>query len=102
MVRVLVRCIRTAVYLGLAWARRGPGIGMHIRIAKLGASLAARHRAPKRDVAPLIVAPLDSVRYFELSWAWNITKPRHAVPTKYLDVGSPRALPVTLLLRGTT
>jgi len=45
----------------------------------------------------LLVAPLDSVRYFEFDFMWNAVK-RTRVQT-YLDVSSPRMLPLMIIDR---
>lgn len=87
---------RSAAFLARAWLRRGPGIGAHLQIARLGAELLVRR--PKglscEYAGSLVIAPLDSVRYFEFEFCLQAA--RNATG-RYLDVSSPRALPILLL-----
>jgi len=82
-------------YLGLAWLKGAPGIGLHLRIAATGARLLLRGRASFRACASYLLFPMDSTRYFEFDEVW---KSATATPfTRYLDVSSPRFAPLLLL-----
>lgn len=87
---------RSAAFLAAAWLHRGPGLGAHLRIARLGAELLLRRPPglPREYARSLVVAPLDSVRYFEFDFCWRAA--RNATG-RYLDLSSPRALPILLL-----
>jgi hypothetical protein len=56
-------------------------------------------RAPRKNAwaLPLLWSPMDSVRYFELPFAWDAAKRRLPDGGRYLDVSSPRGLPMAIL-----
>ena len=89
------RLARSAGYLGLGWLKGAPGVGTHLRASVLGLSLAVRRRLPGHELTQLILAPLDSVRYFELEFVSKCVSPVGHL--RYLDIGSPRLVPILLL-----
>lgn len=85
-------------YLLLAWLRGAPGVGMHLRIAAIGARLLLRRCIPFRTAAGFMLFPMDSTRYFEFAEVWRSANAKSF--TRCLDVSSPRWAPL-LLLQGT-
>lgn len=84
------------IYWAMAYVTRTPGLAFRGLCVLKGVRLLLR----KRDVVRayhLIVTPLDSVRYFEFDFMWKTIK-RIQVQT-YLDVSSPRLLPLMVLGR---
>ncbi len=80
------------VYWVMAYAVRTPGLAFRILCAMKGMRLLW-----ERDYVRaygLIVSPLDSVRYFEFDFMWNVVK-RIKIQS-YLDVSSPRMLPLMI------
>lgn len=85
------------VYLGMGRLRGAPGIGFRMRCAGLGLGqlLAGRGRLSLLEAYRLLVFPMDSVRYFECDFVWRRTS---GIPAStYLDVSSPRLLPLLLI-----
>ena len=72
----------------------GPGLFFHLRCAWLGVSSLVTRRL-KRGHYSLIFFPMDSTRYFEFDVAWE--RMRRLPFTRYLDVSSPRLLPLMLM-----
>jgi hypothetical protein len=89
--------VLTPAYWLLAHGVGTPGLDIHRRCAALGARLLLRGRRHLSPAAAFhcVVAPLDSVRYFEFDFAWRALSA--AAPRAYLDVSSPRLLPALLL-----
>lgn len=81
------------VFWLLAYTRKTPGLNLRIKFAKRGAALLLKGDYTRAH--GLLVAPLDSVRYFEFEFMWNAV--RKLRPTSYLDVSSPRMLPLMIL-----
>jgi SAM-dependent methyltransferase len=75
-----------------------PGLGMHARCARLGARLLLRggHEVSRSAAFHFVVAPMDSVRYFEFDFAWRSMEAAGPVRA-YLDVSSPRLFPTLVL-----
>lgn len=72
--------------------RGAPGLGIRSRCTRLG----LRAWASDRGFGYTLMAnPLDSVRYFELDFVRSLT--RHVRIGSYLDVSSPRLVPLMLL-----
>jgi SAM-dependent methyltransferase len=85
--------------LGVAALGGAPGAVLHARIAALAAWLVVRRRAEValEDSYPLVLSPMDSVRYFEFAFAWErLSLPRGG---RYLDVSSPRQFPLLVARR---
>lgn len=92
---VLKAALLSPLYLALAWLQGAPGIGLHLRIVRTGASLLVRGRAAVRTSAGYVLFPMDSTRYFEFDEVWkSATAGRF---TRYLDIASPRFAPLLLL-----
>lgn len=84
-------------YWLIAHALGAPGLAIHRRSALLALSLAGpRATLPRGELFRMIFRPLDSVRYFEHDFFWRVLGRRRLVGA-YLDVSSPRLLPVLLL-----
>lgn len=72
----------------------GPGLFFHLQCAWLGVISLVTRRL-KRGHYSLIFFPMDSTRYFEFGVSWERL---HRLPfTRYLDVSSPRLLPLMLM-----
>jgi SAM-dependent methyltransferase len=73
-----------------------PGLAFHRRCAGLGLRLLVARRAPLQWgwSYRLTCMPMDSTRYFELDFAWRALA--DAPLSRYLDVSSPRLLPLLL------
>lgn len=79
------------VYWGMAYLTHTPGLAFRGLVAMKGLRLLLR----KGDLVGgygLIVTPLDSVRYFEFDFMWRMVKKMNI--RSYLDVSSPRLLPL--------
>jgi SAM-dependent methyltransferase len=89
---------KSAAFLALAWLRGGPGLAVHLSAARLGAELVLKRpgKFPPGYAASLMIAPLDSVRYFELDFCFRCAAAGPEVGS-YLDLSSPRLFPVLLL-----
>lgn len=72
----------------------GPGLFFHLRCAGLGLISLVTRRL-KRGHYSLIFFPMDSTRYFEFGVSWE--RLRRLPFTHYLDVSSPRLLPLMLM-----
>lgn len=81
------------VYWGMAYVVRTPGLAFRGLCALKGMRLLLRERDFVRAYG-LFVAPLDSVRYFEFDFMWSAVK-RIRIQS-YLDVSSPRMLPLMI------
>ncbi len=69
---------------------------MHARIWRMLAPLlASGDREIRRYALGALLSPMDSVRYFELEFAWRSA--RSLSTGRYLDVSSPRLFPLSLL-----
>jgi SAM-dependent methyltransferase len=84
------------IYWVIAYAIPTPGLAFRGLCALKGLRLLFRERDFVRAYG-LIVAPLDSVRYFEFDFMWRTIK-KIQIQT-YLDVSSPRLLPLMVLDR---
>ena len=93
----LVRRLWSLVFLpfGLAaaWRKGAPGLGCRVRCIGLG--LRALAAGDVRRALLLIADPMDSFRYFEFDFA--VAAARGATIDRYLDVSSPRLLPLMIL-----
>jgi SAM-dependent methyltransferase len=104
------RIVRRARRLGspflsalcLAWAHRSnvPGLAIRRRAMLLALRLWLHPSAgvSRKDLglSALAFAPMDSVRYFEFDFAWRVLAD-HGLGRRFLDIASPRLLPVLLL-----
>lgn len=93
LVHTLAGLVLFPVYWIMAYVVRTPGLTFRLLCALKGMRLLLRELDYVRAYW-LLVAPLDSVRYFEFDFMWNAVK-RTRVLT-YLDVSSPRMLPLMI------
>lgn len=87
------------IYWILAYAVRTPGLAFRMLCALKGMRLLLREFDYVRAYG-LLVAPLDSVRYFEFDFMWTAVKKIRI--QSYLDVSSPRMLPLMVTNREKT
>jgi SAM-dependent methyltransferase len=87
--------VLSPLYLGLARANGAPGTGYHLRVARTAVRLMLLGRLSPRACVGYLFFPMDSTRYFEFHEVWNSVKSRAF--TRYLDVSSPRFVPLLLL-----
>lgn len=75
------------------------GADFHVRCAIAGLRLLLARRASIKVCYSLMFFPMDSTRYFEFYEVWNSIK--NLTFARYLDVSSPRLLPLFALRRST-
>jgi SAM-dependent methyltransferase len=85
----------TPFYLLLASFAGAPGIGFRLRCSISGAYLLFTGRGSLKTCYNHLFFPLDSTRYFEFQEVWKLTN--GFAFKRYLDVSSPRLLPLFLL-----
>lgn len=83
------------LYLLMAYMAGAPGVGFHMRCAATGVNLFFTGRASSKTCYNYIFFPMESTRYFEFHEVWKIVKDLSF--TRYLDVSSPRLMPLFLL-----
>lgn len=83
------------IYLVMAHIAGAPGVRFHIRCVLTSARLLLIGRASLKTCYNYLFFPMDSTRYFEFHEAWKSLK--GLVFTRYLDVSSPRLMPLFLL-----
>jgi SAM-dependent methyltransferase len=83
------------LYLVMAHIAGAPGIGLHLRCVAIGTSLLLTGRASLKTCYIYLFLPMDSTRYFEFHEVWKRLK--GLAFTRYLDVSSPRLMPLFLL-----
>jgi SAM-dependent methyltransferase len=90
--------VASATFLALAAVRGGHGLAMHLRAWRMGSSILLGPRDPVwHSIAyDLLLRPMDSVRYFELDFAWKAAQ-RVSSLKNYVDISSPRLLPVAVV-----
>lgn len=96
-IHALRASVLAPAYWAIAHGLKTPGLHIQARAFALGLRtlLTGKRPLPLREVARLLAFPLDSVRYFELDFMWAALRD---VPfRRYLDVSSPRLLPMLLL-----
>ena len=82
-------------YLAMAHTAGAPGIGFHLRCVAAGIGLLFARRASLKTCYHLLFSPMDSTRYFEFHEVRQSVRGRKF--TRYLDVSSPRFVPLFLL-----
>jgi SAM-dependent methyltransferase len=76
-----------------------PGMRFHLEAVDTAIRLVARGGAGLvAQAGRLALYPMDSTRYFEFDWVWSRLRRLRRVRT-YLDVSSPRFLPLTFVRR---
>ena len=83
------------LYLVMAYIAGAPGIGFHLRCVATGTGLLFTGRASLKTCYNYLFFPMDSTRYFEFHEVWKSVK--CLAFTRYLDVSSPRLMPLFLL-----
>jgi len=84
-------------YLTAAKVLRTPGVSIHIQCVSLAVRLFFLRRISFRTFYLLICFPMDSTRYFEFHEVLNRLK--NVSFSSYLDVSSPRLIPLMLLMQ---
>ncbi len=87
--------VLSPLYLVMARVAGAPGIGFHLRCMATGARLLFTGRASLGTCYGLLFFPMDSTRYFEFHEVWKSVN--SFTFTRYLDVSSPRLMPLFLL-----
>jgi len=84
------------VYWGLAHALETPGLSFQRRATRFLLRAAWRRTGdlPLPLLRDLLVAPMESVRYFELDFAWRELR---GASGRYLDLSSPRLFPLVFV-----
>lgn len=93
VVHALTGLLLFPFYWIAAYPLHTPGLGFRVLCAAKGLRLLLRERDFRRAYG-LLVAPLDSVRYFEFDFMWSVVKRTNV--RSYLDVSSPRMLPLMI------
>ena len=88
------------LYLVMASIAGAPGIGVHLRCAATGVRLLLTGRASLIMCYNYLFSPMDSTRYFEFHEVLNGLA--HVPFYRYLDVSSPRIIPLMLLMQNRT
>lgn len=83
------------LYFVMAQIAGAPGSGFHLRCVATGACLLLTGRASLKTCYNFLFSPMDSTRYFEFHEVWKSVK--GLAFTRYLDVSSPRLMPLFLL-----
>jgi SAM-dependent methyltransferase len=84
-------------YVFAAWILKAPGITLHFKCTFLAIRLFLLRRISLQTFDSLIFCPMDSTRYFEFH---EVLKSLAHVPFyRYLDVSSPRIMPLMLLMQ---
>lgn len=98
LVRSLAAAVLSPACALLAVSRGAPGMKAHAASVRAGVSLLARRRRrfPRSMTLALVSWPLDSTRYPEFDFCGRAIADLPPVST-YLDVSSPRLLPLTVL-----
>ena len=88
------------IVIFIAWFSRLPGLGFRIKSYYLGFRILfssdAENKVELREIYRLIYRSIDSVRYFEFGFISNEFV-KNSPYEAYLDISSPRLLPITLL-----
>lgn len=93
----LVGIFLTSWYLIAAMILRTPGIRIHIKCISLAVPLFLCRRISLSKCYSLICFPMDSTRYFEFHE--TLKRLEHVSFNRFLDVSSPRILPLMLLMQ---
>ena len=98
--KVLVGILLMPGYMLAALILGAPGLAIHLNCAVLALRLFLFHRISVRTCGKLLCFPMDSTRYFEFHEVLKILE--RSTFHRYLDVSSPRILPLMLLIRNKT
>lgn len=100
-VRLAAQLVASVGLLPAAWGAAAllkvPGVHVGVECARLGLELVARPLARRSlaSAARFVLMPMDSTRFFEFDFVERVTA--GAQGPRYLDVSSPRAVPMLLL-----
>jgi len=99
LARALIGIVLTPAYWLLAHRYRTPGLRFRVDCALLGLRLFCGGKASVSwaDIRRLLFLPMDSTRYFEFAFVWDALS--KISPVDYLDVSSPHAFPIVLMLK---
>ena len=97
---VFIGILLLPYYVIAAWIMRTPGVTLHFKCAFLGLRLFLFRRISLRKCCWLVCCPMDSTRHFEFHEVLNglVNVPFY----RYLDVSSPRLVPLMLLMHNKT
>lgn len=87
--------ILSPIYLAMAHIAGAPGISFHLRCVATGINLLLSGRKRLTVCYNYIFFPMDSTRYFEFHEVWKSVE--NLAFTRYLDVSSPRLMPLLIL-----
>lgn len=92
---LLIGIVLVPWYLLISWILKTPGIVLHLKFAIIGLRLLFTRRLSLRKCLKLILSPMDSTRYFEFHEIFKNLS--NSTFTRYLDVSSPRLVPLILI-----
>lgn len=97
--RVSMGIVLTPAFWLIAHLYRTPGLQFRFDCALLGLRLlfGRQGSVSNAHVRRLLFLPMDSTRYFEFAFVWDSLSTLS--PVRYLDVSSPHAFPIVLLLK---
>lgn len=100
--RASLGIVLTPAYWLLAHLYPTPGLRFRVDCALLGLRLLFRRKSSVSyaDIRRLLFLPMDSTRYFEFAFVWDALS--KVSPLRYLDVSSPHAFPIVLMLKKPT
>lgn len=89
--------ILSPAYWTLAGFYRAPGLPFRMECAAFAFRLllSRKRQIPYRQISAMVLWPIDSVRYFEFDFIWQILS--ESPFYRYLDVSSPRMFPIILV-----
>jgi len=93
--KLLKGILLSPLYLVMAHIAGAPGIGFHLRCVATGKHLLFTRRASLKTCNMYLFSPMESTRYFEFHEVWKSVK--GLAFKNYLDVSSPRLVPLLLL-----
>jgi SAM-dependent methyltransferase len=99
VIRALLGTVLSPIYWVLAHRYAVPGLRLRIDYARLAYRLFYRRPTFESftEIYRLLFWPMDSTRYFEFAFMWNVLSKLSI--SRYLDVSSPRLLPIILILK---
>jgi SAM-dependent methyltransferase len=97
--RALMGIVLTPVYWLVAYSYRTPGLRFRVDCTFVGLRLLFGRKGfvSAADIRRLLFLPMDSTRYFEFAFIWDAVS--KLSPVRYLDVSSPHAFPIVLMLQ---
>ena len=87
------------VYWALSHFHNLPGLTLYYRLLMFYCSLLAKRRLPLQDALREMALPLDSVRYFECDFVYNILESYGELAGHLLDVSSPRNILIPIIAK---